>query len=467
MTCPSLLQTLALVMTCCLSVNAFGQDCTPAHQAILAPADGQDSMNHGLEIALSGTTIVAGARLDNELGEGAGAAYVYELIDTEWIQTAKLLISNGTTGDRAGHSVAISGDTIIVGVPQNGDYDNLRNGKACIFVRSATGWVEQATIVASDGKRIDAFGFSVGIDGNTTVVGAPVDGDGDGGSIGSVYVFNRLGTAWTEHQKLISMNAESGDLQGYSVAISGKTIISGTRGATHTHYGDGEAIVFELNSSVWSEKSELFAPNGAQNDWFGYNVDVSNNQAIVGSIQNGTGPGAAYIYERQNGDWNLVQLITPFDPDDAGFFGYSVSIDGEFALVGDRYHSAPNSGLGAAYLYQKINGSWEFQSLMKALNTVVNSSFATSVDLDAQHIAIGNPGAYFSNIRSGTVVVFFDSCLVSCIADVNGDGSLTAADFTAWINAFNNNLPECDQNGDGNCTSTDFTAWVANFNAGC
>src|SRR5262249_53881388 len=159
-----------------------------------------------------------------------GSAYVFVRSGNVWTEQAKLLASDGQPNDHFGNSVAISGDTVVVGA-HNDNTMYTAVGSAYVFVRSGNVWTEQAKLFAADGAAYDHFGFSVAISGDTAVAGAPYDDDvGDGA--GSVYVFVRSGNAWTQQAKLLdSSNGLPFDNLGYSLAIRADTIAVGVPGA--------------------------------------------------------------------------------------------------------------------------------------------------------------------------------------------------------------------------------------------
>ncbi len=182
----------------------------------------------GNAVAISGNTMVVGARFDSTTASQAGAAFVFVLNGTTWTQQAKLLASDGAAIDKFGQSVAIGGDTIVVGAYQaNAPLSN--GGAAYVFVRSGTTWTQQQKLTAGDGTADDEFGNSVAIKGDTVVVGAHFADLPSNSAAGSAYRFTRSGTVWTEVQKLIPTGATLGGNQfGESLAVSGDKLVVGS-----------------------------------------------------------------------------------------------------------------------------------------------------------------------------------------------------------------------------------------------
>ena len=170
-------------------------------------------------------TAVAGAPFDDNVGTiNQGAAYVFTRSGTTWTEQQKLTAPDGGANDLFGTSVAIDVDTLVAGAPAGGTTDS---GAAYVFTRSGTDWTPQAKLTASDGAAGDQFGLSVGIEGDTAVVGSPIARVGANLARGAAYVFTRDGTIWNEFQKLVASDGAVGDLFGFSVAIDGNTIVAG------------------------------------------------------------------------------------------------------------------------------------------------------------------------------------------------------------------------------------------------
>ena len=187
---------------------------------------------------MDGDTMVVGARMDDGSGSNSGSAYVFVKPSTGWTTTtemAKMTASDGAAGDRFGTSVSVGGDTVVV-VAYRDDDNGADSGSAYVFVRPSDGeWTtatETAKLTASDGAADDEFGWSVSVDGDTMVVGAPLD-DGSGSNSGSAYVFVKPSTGWattTETAKLTASDGAEGDRFGTSVSVGGDTIAVGAYG---------------------------------------------------------------------------------------------------------------------------------------------------------------------------------------------------------------------------------------------
>jgi hypothetical protein len=265
-----------------------------SQQQKLTASDGAADDQFGFSVAISGETIVVGAFQDNVGGNAfQGSAYVFVREGAVWSEQQKVTASDGEFGDQFGVSVAISGETIVVGAQgDNGAVGPASNqGSAYVFVRTDAVWAQQQKLTASDGTADDFFGVSVAISGETIVVGAFSDDVGANVRQGSAYVFVRAGAAWSEQQRLTASDGASNDSFGKSVAIDGETVVVGARSATVTHDAEGAAYVFLRAGTVWSEQQKLTASNGGGVIAFGSSVGISGETVVVGAeVDFGVGP---------------------------------------------------------------------------------------------------------------------------------------------------------------------------------
>ena len=231
--------TASALMACAIGVAALA---TASHadtlfiEDKLTASDGTESDNFGSSVAIFGNTAIVGASADSRLPFISGSAYLFDT--TTGTQTAKLTASDGTEGDSFGGSVAISGNTAIVGAHLDDDNGNS-SGSAYLF--DTTTGTQTAKLTASDGAAGDRFGRSVAMFGNTVIVGARQDAD-NGLFSGSAYLFNT--TTGTQIAKLTASDGTEGDIFGSSVAIFGNTAIVGAAGDDDNGERSGSAYVF-------------------------------------------------------------------------------------------------------------------------------------------------------------------------------------------------------------------------------
>jgi hypothetical protein len=324
-----------------------------SQQAKLTASDASARDLLGWSVAISGDTAVLGARNTNH-GDAtaAGSAYIFVRHGTTWSEQAKLIASDASSFDVLGDSVGISGDTVLLGAPLDDHEDRTNAGSAYIFVRHGTTWSEQAKLIASDASSFDVLGDSVGISGDTVLLGSPLDDQEDHTNAGSAYIFVRHGTTWSEQAKLTASDASAGNLLASSVSLSGDTAILGS--PTDDHGGGenaGSAYVFVRTGSTWSEQAKLIASDAATAAAFGFSVALSNDSAVVGASTQGT--GTAYSFLRTGETWSEKAVLASSDPGESEFYGASVAISGTTVLVG-AFLADTSAGLdaGAAFVHR-------------------------------------------------------------------------------------------------------------------
>jgi len=236
-------------------------------RAELIPADGAASDYLGRSVAIDGDTAVVGAAAA-DVGDNMdqGAAYVFVRSGDTWTQTAKLTSSDGAAGDEFGFAVAISGDTIVIGSRFSAIGGVNGAGAAYVFVRSGTDWLPQGKLTADDGAAFDELGFSVAADGDTAVVGAPFANS----SRGKVYVFTRSGTDWTGQAMLAADDAADFDRFGLALAVKADTLLIGSPSADiGANTDQGAVYVFDRSGVTWTSSAKLAADDGGAFDEFG------------------------------------------------------------------------------------------------------------------------------------------------------------------------------------------------------
>jgi FG-GAP repeat len=269
----------------------------------LTAVDGVAGDTFGRSVASDGSMLVLGAPGDDG---GRGSVYVFRRLVDTWALTAKLTAADGAAGDGLGYSVAIDGDTILAGAPLDDVGANADQGAAYTFARAATGVrTETAKLAAADGAAGDELGVSVAIDGDTILAGAPLDDVGANVEQGSAYTFARAGAAArTETANLTAADGAARDELGFSVALDGDTIVAGaaldTFGPSHAQ---GSAYTFaRAGAAARTETAKLTATDGAAFDELGVSVAIDGDTILAGAPFATFGPsrarGSAYTFDR-------------------------------------------------------------------------------------------------------------------------------------------------------------------------
>ncbi len=401
--------------------------------------------NFGGSLAISGDTLVVGAYRQDSAAIGineyqrahSGTAYVFIRDGSgNWSQQAYLKADIPGTGDGFGYSVAISGDTIVVGAPFeasaatgiNGDQsDNAasESGAAYVFTRDGSGhWSQQAYLKPSNTGSGDRFGSSVAISGDTIVVGAPwedsaatgVNGDqaNNAQSIsGAAYVFTRNGSIWSQ-QAYLKADSNYEMLFGRSVAISGDDIVVGSIGMGHyAHFAAGgypdyaaAGYVFTRGESGnWLQQAMLQASaNGTGGSFSGSSVAIFEDTIVVGapSFKVEDIAGAAFVFKRSGAAWSQRDCLVASNVAEGDLFGSSVAIDDRTILVGAVGEDSAATGVngnqnddsatdsGAVYAFMRnAAGRWSQRAYLKASNTGVHDSFGSAVAISGDTFIMG------------------------------------------------------------------------------
>ncbi len=377
-----------VILTVC-SVSPAGAQC----EAHLVAGDSAVNDLFGDSVDMHAGVAVVGAPLGDDSGSASGAAYVYRFNGTIWYQQQKLLASDAAAGDEFGRSVAVHGNTIVVGSPLE-DAGGNAAGAVYVFRYDGSSWTQTQKIIASDAFAFDKFGTSVAVHGEALIVGAPDAHSPD--PEGQAYVYRDTGAFWVEDQILTASDGTGYDRFGASVSISGDVAVVG---AYATDASTGSAYVYEYNGSVWLQDQILTASDAGAGNEFGRAVDVSGDAIVVGSpLDQDLGPntGSVYVFRRGAFSWSQEDKFV-------GEYSYtrlgtSVSIDGGIVAAGATSWGGPDGG-GRAFVY-RLDGSWTLD------RPIGDSAFA--FDNFGSAIAV-SAGAVLVGSRYGDDGPLFDS----------------------------------------------------------
>ena len=440
----------------------------------LVPSDYIKASNTGANdefggvVAVDGNTVVVGAHLEdsnatgvngnqaNDFAVDSGAAYVFTRIEGVWTQQAYLKASNTEAYDWFGITVAIDGDTVVVGARReasnatgvNGNQANnsfIDAGAAYVFTRTGGVWSQQAYLKASNTGANDWFGIAVAIDGDTVVVGARgeasnatgINGnqaDNSAVDSGAAYVFTRIEGVWSQQAYLKASNTDAFDYFGWDVAVEADTVIVGAPKENSSATGvngnqtdnsaslSGAAYVFTRTGNMWSQQAYLKASNTGMSDYFGWAVAVDGDTVVVGAFledSNATGvngnqannsfidAGAAYVFTRTGEVWIQQAYLKASNTEWSDQFGFAVAVEGDTVIVGAPGEASNATGVngnqadnsafnsGAGYLFTRTGGEWSQQGYLKASNTETGDRFGFAVAVVEDDTVV--MGAYFED----------------------------------------------------------------------
>ena len=364
----------------------------------------------GRSLAMSGDYIIAGAKGDDERGNNSGAAYIFKRSGTEWIEQVKLKAPDSTTNDFFGFSVGINGDTAIVGAWQQDEKGNGA-GAAYVFRQQQDGkWVNEAKLTARDAIPFAEFGYAVAIDADTAVIGARQDST-RADAAGSVYVFRRHGSIWTQQAKLVGRDTKAADQFGGAVALDGDVAVIGAIGNDEAGTDAGATYVFRRYGSEWKQESKLTANNAMPADAFGYSIAIKDGTIVAGAYRSDTADidtGSVYVFQRAGMRWAQVQQLTPYDAIASEWFGWSVGISSDTLVVGAWYdtHGSDKEGpFGSAYVFTRDGTRWTHQSKLVSNKSNPFDLFGWAVAVNGNTIAIGSRLDDEAALEGGAVYV--------------------------------------------------------------
>lgn len=301
---------------------------------------------------------------------------------------AKLAAGDTATGDAFGLAVAVSGSTAVAGAQSHAGH-----GAVYVFTKSGSSWHKRAELKGSDTAAGDSFGYSVAVSGSTIVVGAP--NHHGGGVTGAAYIFTQSGMKWTQR---LEVHADSA---GDAVAVDGTTVAIGNAKSAGT--GIGSVEIFVKSGTSWTHQATL--KSAVLNDGFGNAISLSGNELAVAANASGSAIGHVYVYDRAGTTWRHQATLTGSDTAPSDDFAQSVGISGATIIAGAPLRA---NGDGAAYVFVKGTRGWSQQAKLTESSPTAGDMFGWAVGLSGSEAIAGayqrgGTGAAFTFLRSGTV----------------------------------------------------------------
>ncbi|MET0232159.1 MAG: FG-GAP repeat protein, partial [Rhodanobacteraceae bacterium] len=345
---------------------------TWSEQQVLMAADGAANDLFGGSVAIDGDVALVGAPTLTYNFMHAGFAYVFRNDGGTWSQTQKLLPAETAIGDQFGYAVGLAGDTALITSTGN----QFAHGAAYVFRDDGTTWSETQVLSPGDSASGDEFGNALAIAGTRAVIGAErlVLGEHQG----AAYVFSAANGVWTQTDEFTETSGTSLDFFGGSVAFDGATALVGIPGATvdETHFV-GAAVFYTSDASTTPPEQEVEPSDGASGDEFGISVAVEGDTALIGAAYENSGQGAAYVFTASDGVWSESQKLVADDGMPNDWFGQSVALDGDVAVIGAPQYL--DAGNGAAYVFTRAGASWSQAHKLVADDGASRDQFGISV----------------------------------------------------------------------------------------
>lgn len=385
----------------------------------------------GTAVAISGDLAIVGA-VGAETVSGAidfaGAAFVLAFTDGQWVVEQRLIAPDRAASDFFGTSVAIDGNTVVIGAPGDGLVsDGADEGSGYVFVRTNGIWSYEAKLIASDPAGGDNCGESVAIEGNVALLGCPLDDVSDlvAGMLfnaGSARTFVRTGATWAQTAEI--PGKANGEYAGGSVALSGSTaILGGIFGETAA--GKTGVVYVVENPTAPTAVQRVEPVNVAVGAQFGISVDIDGDIAVAGAFLDDEAgqadAGSALVLERGALGWEVIQRLTASDGEAGDFFGRDVSVSAGIVLIGaDQDDHSGRDRAGSAYEFQSVDAVWtQVQRLVAAAPTDI-AGYSAGISQDSGRAIIGSPFADFGN--RGAVFFYTQVALPPPPIDIFDDG---------------------------------------------
>ncbi len=372
-----------------------------AQEAKLRGSTPSPSALFGRSVASDLDLAVIGAPLDdNSTGNDAGAAYLYQMVDTAWTELAELVGSAGSATDLFGDSVDISGKTIVVGASLDDPSSVNAAGSAYVFTECSGLWTEIARLLHPTPAIGDRYGYRVAIDGDRLVVASNLD-DSCAVDAGQAFVYLRddRGTPtdpcddrWNLEAQLVPSTCQAGQGFGSSLAIRGDRILVGAPSEDMPEVDRGTVYVFERVGGAWVERTKLFALDGVAGDGFGNALALDDETIVVGASYDDSPEvdrGSAYVFRRLSGAWYFEQKLTGESGAGNDLFGFDVEVDGDLAVVSGIGASDAGPGTGVASLFSRSGSVWAEAQHITSGDAASGDEFGSGIALDGTRLLIG------------------------------------------------------------------------------
>ncbi|MBO9663122.1 hypothetical protein [Dokdonella sp.] len=392
-------RTLSAAFNTVLALTALSAPAAEAAEAWaeqkVSAADGSPGDNFGCSLAISGDTAVIGAYVATVDHPAQGAVYVYTRADGAWTPTQKLVAADGAELDQFGEAIALDGDTLLISA--NGAHvgGGRFAGAVYVFTRGGDGvWSETQKLTAGDAAEYDNFGWSVALSGTTALIGAPYADVAGRSDQGAAYVFSLAGGNWSEVAKLAATDGAADEHFGRAVAIEGQAALIGAADATvDGNAAQGATYAFDESGGVWHESQKLAGSGGAAFDGYGQAVAISGDAALIGAPLK----EVAYVLVRADGLWQERQLLAGSDaPDNTRYFGYALDLEGAQAIVGAFDVDVDGRQYqGAAYVFDLDGGAWAETRRLVASDGAAHENFGLAVGISS---GVALAGAYHAGV---------------------------------------------------------------------
>ena len=359
-------------------------------------SDGVAAQYFGKVVALSDEYIVVGVSDDDELGNNAGAAYVYRINDP--LYERKLTAFDGEANDFYGYAVAIQGKYLVVSAPGFDTASNVNVGAVYVYDLTDDTFVRVITPSIENSNGI--FGNSLSISGDYLAVGA-YQANGVAIRAGAVFVYRFSDE--TFESVFTASDGASDDFFGHSIELDGNYLVVGSYFDDDSGNDSGSVYLFKLDDPTYERK--ILASDGAASFKFGYAVQMREDRIVVGAPNHnlvGAGSGKVYFYSIT--DDTLEETLVPSDHAAGDYFGESLALDGDVLMVGASYNDTPINNAGTAYIYHL--GDIIQEDILFVSDGGMQDQFGYALDIYGKYCVVSAPWDDDKGNLSGSVFFY-------------------------------------------------------------
>ncbi len=375
----------------------------------ICPEDGIAGDEFGVFVSISGNYALIGASAAKVGETTCGAAYIFKNESDNWVQQAKFVPDSPDSDDLFGKILKIDGDHALV-TAYNDDDMGTNAGAAYIYKRTDDNWALQDKLYAEDAAAFDIFGVAADISGDRAIIGA--FGDDDNGFFsGSAYVFVLQGGEWVQEAKLLPSDGATDDKFGRSVAISDDYAV--VCGVLDDDNGEesGSVYIFRRNGSSWTQEAKITPEDGAPNDRFGRSISIAGNYVAISAAQKDEhgldGSGSAYVFKYEDGQWVQQSKLVPDDLGEGDLMGYCITSNEDFVAISAHLNDEMAADAGAFYLFHREGDQWSQAAKVTAENPAEMDYFGICVDICGDKLITGAPlDQSEAGIECGTAYVY-------------------------------------------------------------
>jgi hypothetical protein len=376
-------------------------------QTKLLASDAAQYDYFGLSVAVKGDTAVIGAYGKSDLARNAGAAYAFARNAGAWAQQARLGTSTPLIDAYLGATVATNGSYTAAGAP----YASVgAQNDGVVYLFSNATWQQQTILLPNDPDSLSQFGNALAINGNTLFVGAPMH-DSFGVNAGAVYVFTFDGASWVQQQKLIGADTASGDRFGSALALNdGWLAVSAPLHSSPGSPG-GAVYLFEFDGVSWVQRYKVGAPDTIAGDRFGSAIALDNGWLAVGVPLHrfvGSASGAVYLFEFNGTAWVQRQKFVASDTVGGDQFGSALALENQRLVIGAPLHSSNGPASGAVYIFERATTTWIERAKLIGSDTNAGDRLGGSISIDGTTILVGAYGDTAAGPGTGAAYVFVE-----------------------------------------------------------